>query len=232
MIEDKPMLRLPVSRSPNFCGHGHTSHGPSRGPSAHGPVPWGRPGSIPAMVARRSSSSGRPKAGPVGRYSRSGGIQRNFVIGTLIVLLAAMPMLRPAAAADDSKCPAKLSVLWGDNRHDDTAALNAWFRGDPVVWAQTGRSVGPEISGHMFRLSAPIYISSGTGRRIDGFQFVWSDHKELVAGGTIVAGTDPNAAPVATGLTKIGAGPNEGVPFHSPTPKPANPDRDTSCLVS
>jgi hypothetical protein len=84
----------------------------------------------------------------------------------------------------------------------------------------------------VFRLSAPIYISSGTGRRIDGFQFVWPERKERVTGGTIVAGSDPNEAPVASGLTKIGVGPNEGVPFHSPTPKPTDPGNQTGCLVS
>ncbi len=50
-------------------------------------------------------------------------------------LLAAMAALSPAWAADASKCGAKLFVLWGDGKHDDTAALNAWFRGDDVMWA-------------------------------------------------------------------------------------------------
>jgi hypothetical protein len=150
----------------------------------------------------------------------------------MVVLLAAMLALPPAFAADNGKCSAKLFVLWGDGKHDDTTALNAWFRGDPVVWGQSGRSVGPQISGHVFRLSAPIYISSGTGRRIDGFQFVWPERKELVAGGTIVAGIAPDQAPVARGLTKIGAGPNEGVPFPSPTPKPAHSGSQSGCLVS
>lgn len=123
-------------------------------------------------------------------------------------------------------------MLWGDGKHDDTAALNAWFRGDPVVWGDTGRSVGPQIADHVFRLSSPIYISSGTGRSITHFQFVWPERKELVSGGMIVAGADPNQPPVATGLTEIGAGPNEGVPYPSKTPKPAAPDNRIDCLVS
>jgi hypothetical protein len=149
-----------------------------------------------------------------------------------IFLLAATAVLSPASAADGSKCGAKLFVLWGDGRHDDTAALNAWFRGDAVIWGATGRNVGPQIEGRSFRLSAPVYISSGTGRSIAQFQFVWPARRELVSGGTIVTGADPNRAPVATGLAKIGAGPNEGVPFPSDTPKPAAHDDRSGCLVS
>ena len=148
-------------------------------------------------------------------------------------LLAAMAALSPAlAAADSSKCAAKLYVLWGDGQHDDTAALNAWFRGDEVMWGQTGRTVGPQIADRVFRLSTAIYIPSGTGRRIERFQFVWPQRKELVSGGVIVSGADPNLPPVATGLTKIGAGPNEGIPYPDVTPKPAAHDDHTSCLVS
>ncbi len=145
----------------------------------------------------------------------------------LLGLLAAAP----PAAADASKCAGKRFVLWGDGSHDDTAALNAWFRGDAVVWGESGRSVGPQIADRVFRLSAPVYIPSGTGRTIAHFQFVWPERKELVAGGTVITGGDPVRPPVATGLTKIGAGPGEGVPYPSKTPKPAAPDR-TDCLVS
>jgi hypothetical protein len=147
-------------------------------------------------------------------------------------LLTATAVLSQAWAVDSSNCGARLLVLWGDGRHDDTAALNAWFRGDAVIWGETGRNVGPQITGRVFRLSAPVYISSGTGRSIAQFQFVWPARKELVSGGTIVAGADPNRAPVATGLTKIGAGPNEGVPFPSDTPKRAAHDNSADCLVS
>lgn len=148
-----------------------------------------------------------------------------------LFLLIAVAALPPAGSADSSKCAAKLFVLWGDGRHDDTVALNAWFRGDPIVWGQTGRSIGPRIADHVFRLTAPIYISSGTDRRIEHFEFFWPERKEVVAGGMITSSADPNQPPVATGLTKIGAGPNEGVPYPSRTPKPASPDR-TDCLIS
>ncbi len=147
-------------------------------------------------------------------------------------LLAAMAALSPAWAADGSKCRAKLLVLWGDGKHDDTAALNAWFRGDEVMWGQTGRTVGPQIADHVFRLSTAIYIPSGTGRRIESFQFIWPERKELVSGGTIVSGVDPNLPPLATDLTKIGAGPNEGIPLPDITPKPAAHEDRTDCLVS
>jgi hypothetical protein len=146
----------------------------------------------------------------------------------LLTVIAAMP---PAVADDASKCAGKIFVLWGDGKHDDSAALNAWFRGDAVIWGGSGRSVGPQIADRVFRLSSAVYIPSGTGRTIAHFQFVWPERKELVAGGTIASGGDPDRPPVATGLTKIGAGPGEGVPYPSKTPKPATADR-TDCLVS
>jgi hypothetical protein len=149
-----------------------------------------------------------------------------------ILVLAGIAVLSPAWGADSSKCGARLFVLWGDGRHDDTAALNAWFRGDDVIWGQTGRSVGTQIAGGVFRLSSAIYIPSGRSRSIARFQFVWPSRKELVSGGTIVSGADPDQPPVATGLTKIGAGPNEGVPYPSKTPKPGAPDSHADCLVS
>jgi hypothetical protein len=149
-----------------------------------------------------------------------------------ILLLMAMTASTPAWATESSKCGARLLVLWGDGKHDDTAALNAWFRGDAVIWGSNGRTVGPQIADHVFRLSSAIYINSGTGRRIEHFQFIWPARKELISGGMIVAGVDPNRPPVATGLTKIGAGPNEGVPYPSKTPKPAAARDSADCLVS
>lgn len=148
----------------------------------------------------------------------------------------------PAGAADTSKCTVAGPVLWGDGEHDDTAALNAWFRGDSVVWAQTGRPVGSQIGGskggeaesgaRVFRLSGPVYIPSGTGRRIEQFEFVWPQRRERVSGGTILAGPDPAKPPVAIDLRKIGSRPGEGVPFKTPDAKPVNRDAGTNCLVS
>jgi hypothetical protein len=152
-------------------------------------------------------------------------------------LVAAMAALPPAWAADGAKCPTAPLILWGDARHDDTVALNAWFRGDNVVWAQNGRPVGSEIAGpptgdRVFRLTGPVYIPSGTGRQIERFQLIWPERKERVSGGTIVAGLDPAKPPVAANLTKIGSRPDEGVPFKTPDPKPGNRDAGTNCLVS
>jgi hypothetical protein len=147
--------------------------------------------------------------------------------------LAAMLLgISPVWADESSKCAMTPAVLWGDGAHDDTVALNAWFRGGQVDWAQTGQPVGSQILGHIFRLKGAVYIPSGTGRSIERFELVWPERRERVSGGSIRAGSDPGKPPVAAGLTKIGAGPNEGVPFPSETRKPAAPDEHTDCLVS
>jgi hypothetical protein len=153
------------------------------------------------------------------------------MVRLLICALLAFAMAPPAAAGDSLKCDGKLFVLWGDGRHDDTIALNAWFRGDPVIWGDNGRTVGAQIDGRIFRLSSPVYIRSGTERRITNFKFVWPRRNEIIAGGTITASSDRDRPPVATGLTKIGAGPSEGVPYPDNAPKPVKPDR-TGCLIS
>ena len=48
-------------------------------------------------------------------------------------LAAALLSLSPANAEEQSNCVTALRVLWGDGVHDDTAALNAWFRGEQVL---------------------------------------------------------------------------------------------------
>src|SRR5205823_11553108 len=75
-------------------------------------------------------------------------------------LLAARLTLASAKAEEQSKCAAAPHPLWGDGEHDDTAALNAWFRGETVIWAQTHEKVDPEIADRTFRLSSVVYISS------------------------------------------------------------------------
>lgn len=150
----------------------------------------------------------------------------------IFFLIAGIFGLPPAQAGADPKCSARVFVLWGDGKHDDTAALNAWFRGERVIWGQSGRAIGSQISDHDFRLTAPIYIPSGTGRRIDHFRFFWPQREEIVAGGAIAAGPDPNRPPVATGIAKIGADPSEGVPFPTATPHPSAAETLGNCLVS
>ena len=147
-------------------------------------------------------------------------------------LLLALAALAPSGAAAELKCAASALVLWGDGRHDDTRALNAWFRGENVAWGQDGATVGPQIADRVFLLTSALYIPSGTGRKIERFQWIWPARRERVSGGTILAGRDPNQPPVATGIAKINAGPGEGVPFPAPDPKPADTRTATDCLVS
>jgi hypothetical protein len=148
------------------------------------------------------------------------------------VLLASVIAGPAASAADPSKCTMIPLVLWGDGKHDDTRALNAWFRGDPAVWAQTGQPVGAQITGQVFRLEGPVLIPSGTGRSIERFEWIWPERGERVTGGSIRAGNDHDKPPVASSVVKIGAGPNEGVPYPTTDQKPADHRNDTGCLVS
>jgi hypothetical protein len=154
------------------------------------------------------------------------------MLGSAGLLLASVIVGSAASAADRSKCTMIPLVLWGDGKHDDTRALNAWFRGDPAVWAQTGEPVGAQITGQVFRLKGAVLIPSGTGRSIERFELVWPERGERVTGGSIRAGNNHDKPPVASGVVKIGAGPNEGVPYPTPDPKPADHHNDTDCLVS
>ena len=74
----------------------------------------------------------------------------------------------PGKGRRPPNCAAAPQVLWGDGEHDDTAALNAWFRGETVIWAQTHAPVGPEIADRTFLLSSTVYVSGGTGRNSSG----------------------------------------------------------------
>jgi hypothetical protein len=147
-------------------------------------------------------------------------------------VLAMLVALSAAIAEEPSKCAAAPHLLWGDGEHDDTAALNAWFQGETVIWAQTHDPVGEAITDRTFLLSSAIYISSGTGRKLERFRMVWPERKEIVSGGAIVAGNDPNQPPVADGITKIGADPDEGVPYETPDPEPREHGIPKHCLTS
>jgi hypothetical protein len=148
------------------------------------------------------------------------------------IALALLAGLAPAFAAPRSDCRPTPLVLWGDGRHDDTAALNAWLRGDTVIWAASGRPVGATIVGHTFKLSAAIYVPSGTGRTITHFRFVWPWTHEEVSGGTIASGTDPKAPPAESGIRKIGGDRLEGVPYAAPVASRATRPPRRACLVS
>src|SRR5712691_9387141 len=137
-----------------------------------------------------------------------------------------------AQAAEAQRCVAADIVLWGDGTHDDSAALNAWFRGADAIWAENGEPVGESIAGHSFRLSAAVYVRGGTGRRLEDFRMLWPERGEIVAGGTIRSGTDPDAAPAITGVSITGGDPGEGIPFEAPDPAPAGRDKEASCATS
>ena len=155
-------------------------------------------------------------------------VGHHLAAGLIGVLLAASP----AWAEDQSKCAAAPPVLWGDGEHVDTAALNAWFRGETVLWAQTGESVGSEITDRNFLLSSTVYIHSGTGRKLERFRMVWPWRNEIVTGGMIAAGDDPDGQPVADGITKVNSDPDEGVPYEGPKPEPTENGIPRHCLTS
>ncbi|MBV8505682.1 MAG: hypothetical protein JOZ11_07740 [Alphaproteobacteria bacterium] len=154
---------------------------------------------------------------------------RTLVAAALFVALGAVAS---AKAEEQSKCSAAPHLLWGDGEHDDTAALNAWFRGETVVWAQTHEPIGAEIADRTFLLSSVVYISSGTGRTLERFRLVWPERQETVSGGTIRSGDDPDQPPVAEGVTTIGADPDEGVPYEGPAPEPLDHGVPRHCLTS
>jgi hypothetical protein len=137
-----------------------------------------------------------------------------------------------AAQAGPQRCVPAEIVLWGDGRHDDTFALNAWFRGAPAVWADSGAPVGAAIAGRSFRLSDAVYVPGGSGRSLSDFRMVWPERGETVTGGTIAAGSDAAAAPLLTGITIIGGDDSEGKPFEMTEPDPARRDEAASCATS
>lgn len=134
--------------------------------------------------------------------------------------------------AEPQHCVRAEIVLWGDGKHDDTHALNAWLRGEDAIWADSGRPVGSTISGRSFRLSAAVYVRAGTGRVLDKFRMLWPERGETVSGGTILSGGDPNEAPVMSGVEIVGGDPDEGKPFDLPDPVPARRDDLQSCATS
>ena len=148
------------------------------------------------------------------------------------MLLAALLALSAAKAEDQSKCAAAPHLLWGDGEHDDTAALNAWFRGETVIWAQTHEPIGAEIADRTFLLSSTVYVSGGTGRKLEHFRMVWPERKETVSGGTLLSGDDRDKPPVAEGITTVGADPDEGVPYKTPDPEPLDHGIPRHCLTS
>ena len=151
-------------------------------------------------------------------------------VAALVAVTAYLAALPASAATQD--CTRVPVVLWGDGRHDDTAALNAWLHGRDAIWADTGEVVGAAIGGRSFRLSSAIYVQAGTGRMLRDFRLEWPERREIVTGGTIAAGRDPDAAPLQSGVTITGGDPGEGVPFDVPDREPEQAKRDASCAIS
>ncbi len=146
--------------------------------------------------------------------------------------LAIAVVLSSAKAEEQSKCVASPHLLWGDGEHDDTAALNAWFRGETVIWAQTDGPVGAEIADRAFLLSSTVYVSGGTGRRLERFRMIWPWRNEVVSGDAIVTGNDPEQEPRTEGITMVGSDPDEGVPYKGPEIEPLDHGVPRHCLTS
>jgi hypothetical protein len=123
-------------------------------------------------------------------------------------------------------------VLWGDGAHDDTAALNAWLRGERVVWAQSGGEVGPVVAGHSFLLSQAVYAVGGSGRTLERFRFVWPEQKEIVTGDALSTGANPDVPPAGTNIHIVGGDSGEGVAVEAPDPAPSDPGDPAKCLIS
>ncbi len=162
------------------------------------------------------------------------GFRRDAVFaasGVLALLLTGLLALTPAVATEQ-RCVRTQNILWGDGKHDDTVALNAWLRGEDAVWGDTGKSVGAAIAGHNFRLSSAIYVIGGTGRSLQDFRLIFPERGETVAGGTIRAGSDPDQPPISAGIQITGGDSGEGVPFEAPDPAPIRADDKASCPIS
>ena len=142
------------------------------------------------------------------------------------------PIAGIARAAAPQDCVPTGVVLWGDGRHDDTKALNAWLHGRPAIWGESGAPVGAAIVGRDFRLSAPVYVPGGTDRSLADFRMLWPERGETVSGGTIRSGSDPDTAPAVAGVSIVGGDPGEAKPFEMPDPAPAAAKNSASCATS
>jgi hypothetical protein len=135
-----------------------------------------------------------------------------------------------SAAAAPQHCVRAEVILWGDGKHDDTVALNVWLRGGEAIWADTGKAVGPTIAGRKFRLSDAIYVTAGSGRVMRDFRLIWPERGEIVSGGTIASGNNPDKSPVSSGIKIVGGDSGEGVPFEAPAASETDPR--ASCAIS
>lgn len=150
-----------------------------------------------------------------------------------LFVLAVAASAAPAAAAVPQHCIHPVVVLWGDGRHDDTKALQAWLDGKNALWGDSGAPVGATSDGHTFRLSAAIFVAAGSGRMLENFRLYWPERGETVSGGAISAGRDPNRPPAMTGVRIVGGDNGEGKPIALPDAPPQRKRAaDASCGIS
>ena len=185
----------------------------------------GVPRSIPSPGLRFASATLSRDAG---EGLKSGGLSAAIRLLLAVVLLPAIP----AVAAEPSKCAVGTIVLWGDGVHDDTAALNAWLRGEPVLWAQSGEEVAPVIAERTFLLSEAVYAPGGSARTLQRFRFLWPERHETVTGDALATGTDPDAPPSGTNISIVGGDSGEGVAIEAPDPAPRRDGEPAKCLTS
>ena len=186
------------------------------------------------VILRRPRLRDAACGGSSGQGGRFEGRTARFrAIPALLALAFGAAALRPVAAlADEHHCVRTQNILWGDGRHDDTVALNAWLKGEDAVWGDSGRSIGTAIAGRSFRLSSAIYVVGGTGRSLSDFRLVFPERGEVVTGGTVRAGNNADQPPVSSGVTITGGDSGEGVPFDAPEIAPANAAGPTACPIS
>lgn len=81
--------------------------------------------------------------------------RRSFIQGfTALSLLGVSGMIYPPKKSVSKP----QHVLYGDGKHDDTEALQAWFDGKDVYWAN-GRIVNNIIKYKEFRITDTLYIT-------------------------------------------------------------------------
>jgi hypothetical protein len=163
---------------------------------------------------------------------RSFALGRQGCVAALLLAITNAGWFAAAATAAPQDCVKAEIILWGDGKHDDTAALSAWLRGANATWAVSGKPVGARIVGHSFRLTSAVYVSAGTGRQLDDFRLLFPERGEVVSGGTIITGDDPDKAPVLSGVSIRGGDSGEGVPFDLPDLRSGSRPSEASCAIS
>ena len=81
-------------------------------------------------------------------------------------------------------------------------------------------------------MRSAIYVTSGSGRKLERFRMVWPERNETVTGGVIHSGNDPAQPPMADGVVMVGADNDEGVPYVTPPLEPREHGIPRHCLTS